>query len=321
MAIPKPEGESFNRLLVSVGAACLGLAFGVPWLILREDGSLTIPEEEVDRLTPAAQEIIRDRQEWLDRLQSLLPYWAAALTVAGVGLLFWGAIRLHERQTVDDDMAKAQRDAAQQQVRIGKQSAEQVSERRAAEVEQEIEPAAVIAAVRGSTGNEQPTAQDVEQALTTTRSQLMERALAAEHAVLQGLGRAIQPADGVTIQPELAINGLALRFDFLVRRSAPAEDDDSVLVEVKVSRPESLRKNLSNRVREFAGSVFIARDALGPRTTGLLVIVVDDSEAVFDTAEVAKISDRAQAIAPAGVRVECVPSSLVQEWTPSLPWA
>ena len=52
-----------------------------------------------------------------------------------------------------------------------------------------------------------------------------------------------------------------------------------------------------------------------------LVIVVDDSEAVFDTAEVAKISDRAQAIAPAGVRVECVPLSQLQEWTPSLPWA
>ena len=261
MAIPKPEGESFNRLLVSVGAACLGLAFGVPWLILREDGSLTIPEEEVDQLTPAAQEIIRDRQEWIDRLQSLLPYWATGLTVAGVGLLVWGAIRLHERQAVDDEIAKAQRDAAQQQVRIGQQSAAQVSERRAAEVEEEIEPTALIAAVRESTGDAQPTAQDVERALASTRSQLMERALAAEHAVLQGLGRAIQPTDEVTIQPELAINGLSFRYDFLVRRTARSEDVDNVLVEVKVSRPEFVRKNLSNRIREFAGSVFIARDA------------------------------------------------------------
>jgi hypothetical protein len=216
-------------------------------------------------------------------------------------------------------MVKAQRDAAQQQVRIGQQSAEQVSERRAAEVEQEIEPTAVIAAARMPTGNEQPTAHDVEQAFTTTRSQLMERAVAAEHAVLQGLGRAIQPTDEVTIQPELAINGLALRFDFLVRRTAPPEDNASVLVEVKVSRPESVRKNLSNRIREFAGSLFIARDALGPRTTGLLVIVVDDSDSALDTAEVAKISDRAEATAPAGVRVDCVLASQLTEWTPSLP--
>ena len=106
--------------------------------------------------------------------------------------------------------------------------------------------------------------------------------------------------------------------DALVRWGNPL-GEFAALVEVKVMRPESALKNLSNRVRDFAGSVLLARDVLGPQTSGLLVLVLDDSYTATEMM-VTDIEARATSLAPSRIEVECVPLSLLDQWTPRSPF-
>ena len=56
MTALRPEADNFNKLLVTGGTALLALGVTVPWLMLREDSALRIPEGDFANLSPRARE-------------------------------------------------------------------------------------------------------------------------------------------------------------------------------------------------------------------------------------------------------------------------
>jgi len=58
--------SDFYRFLVSLGVLLMGMAFVLPWLLLRESSNLLLDASKIAALTPAAQHILAVRQQWLD---------------------------------------------------------------------------------------------------------------------------------------------------------------------------------------------------------------------------------------------------------------
>lgn len=317
MAIARPEGESFNRFLISAGTAIVTLGLSVPWLLLREDGSLKVTEQQLSDLSPTAQSVIQHRQHWLERLQTGAPWFTVLAVAGGLGLLGWGAKRLYSRQGLDDAMAREQLEEQKQRVQVGKQPRAEIEARRVEEAESELDLETALASVQPG-----PTVRGTEEAvanrLANERNEFVSRIVRAEHGVLQGIARVIPAGGEVLLQPVVEGRGsqLSVRSDAILRFPSSAGGSGHVIVEVKLVRRSSASNNLRNRLIEVAGSVFIARDALGLRTFGWLIIVVDDEGTDAHEAWLETFADRARSLAPPHTAVEVVALSALDTWSP-----
>lgn len=321
MAVPKPEGESFNRLLVSVGAGALGLGISVPWLILREDSSLMVTEDNLGQLSDRAQSVVRDRQDWMSSLQSWAPLFTAVICVIGIGLLIWGAVRLFKQQGVVDKMADAQLRLALQQLHVERQSPEEVAARRQEEATEELgDVDLVLSALPESSGLEADVRTAIAKQSSVSRTEFVATAVRAEYEVMQAVARVTDPDVKVTLQPEISGSrgGPLLRADALLTHTSCDGLRRDLFVEVKLLRPVAARKNLTNRVREFAGTMYLALDILGDQARGLLVLVLDDSEDQVEPNFRSALAIRAKEAAPTNLQVEVVALSELDTWSPGI---
>lgn len=317
MAVSRPDGENFNRLLISLGVAAIATGVTAPWLLLREDRALLLSQSELEGLSPTAAAVIRDRQDLIQRLQSVSPWFTAGMVLIGLGLLCWGARRLYLRQKVDDDMAATQLDIAKQQARIQPQSIDVATARREEEAEAEIDAEMVLESLPVESAiTNAPTKEAVSRRLGQVRSEFVERAVHAEYHVMQAIARAADAGTTFALQPEIfnPAGGPPLRSDAMITTGNGAQ----VLVEVKLLRPLTAIKNLTNRVREFAGAVAVAQDLLGSPVNGLLVLVVDQPQGAGPEVAATDVAERGTQLAPHGIQVVAVDFGDLERWSPPL---
>lgn len=98
----KIEFSDVNRFLASLGLISIGLAFFLPWFVNQNNSLLIIEQDKIQKLTPAAQQIVTKQQNTLLTLNNVLPTVSIGLIVVGFILLIWGIIRWTKRQTVLD---------------------------------------------------------------------------------------------------------------------------------------------------------------------------------------------------------------------------
>ena len=98
----KIEFSDVNRFLASLGLISIGLAFFLPWFVNQNNSLLIIEQEKIQKLTPAAQQIVTKQQNTLLTLNNVLPTVSIVLIIVGFILLIWGIIRWTKRQTVLD---------------------------------------------------------------------------------------------------------------------------------------------------------------------------------------------------------------------------
>jgi hypothetical protein len=98
----KIEFSDVNRFLASLGLISIGLAFFLPWFVNQNNSLLIIEQDKIQKLTPAAQQIVTKQQNTLLTLNNVLPTVSIGLIFVGFILLIWGIIRWTKRQTVLD---------------------------------------------------------------------------------------------------------------------------------------------------------------------------------------------------------------------------
>jgi hypothetical protein len=96
------EFSDVNRFLASIGLISIGLAFFLPWFVNQNNSLLLIEQDKLQKLTPAAQEIVTKQQDTLLTINKVLPSVSIGLIIIGFVLLIWGIIRWTKRQSVLD---------------------------------------------------------------------------------------------------------------------------------------------------------------------------------------------------------------------------
>ena len=84
------EYNDLNKFFVSIGVFLVGLTFLLPWLFLKESFDLTITVEELNKLTPSARSIIKNRQSIIGTFSYVIPLVSIASFVIGAFLIFKG---------------------------------------------------------------------------------------------------------------------------------------------------------------------------------------------------------------------------------------
>lgn len=162
---PRPDSQSFTRLLISAGAFLSVAAFVVPGLVLRDTGVLTISRKELAEATPTAEAELKRRQGVAADAGKAAPYIGLAFLVVGVGLLGCGVPRLWKQEQSDEERRTMELEKLRAEVRP--QSPEERRERLREDVD-------------GGEG-------------TTNREALMQEAARVEEAVLARLTKISPP--------------------------------------------------------------------------------------------------------------------------------
>lgn len=101
MQQPDVTGNLY-RFLCSFGVLLIGASIAGPWLFSQSIAVLTVPTEELDRMTPTAREAILNRQKMIGETQSHLPIIALGIFVVGVLVLLVGIYHWWKRQKGSD---------------------------------------------------------------------------------------------------------------------------------------------------------------------------------------------------------------------------
>lgn len=115
--LPKFEYGHLYKFAVSLGLLMVALGLALPWLVLRESGSLLIPESELDALTPRARRVLLHKQGDQEWIAGNYRYASLGLVVTGLAVGSFGFLKWARRQSVADEIEDTQRDTAQVQLR------------------------------------------------------------------------------------------------------------------------------------------------------------------------------------------------------------
>ena len=96
------EFSDVNRFLTSLGLIFIGLAFFLPWFVNQNQQTLVIDSENLKKLTPTAQIVIKEQQDTLLFINNIFPYLSIGLIILGLALLLTGILRWNKRQTITD---------------------------------------------------------------------------------------------------------------------------------------------------------------------------------------------------------------------------
>ncbi|CAA0233487.1 hypothetical protein V2647_04375 [Tenacibaculum maritimum] len=99
----KVEYGDVNKFLVSIGLVLIGLAVLTPYLYLKEDFGLFIPQSEFDKMQQPIKDLILDKQKKVVFIQSIINWIPLVLSILGISSLIWGLCRWFERQEKIDD--------------------------------------------------------------------------------------------------------------------------------------------------------------------------------------------------------------------------
>jgi hypothetical protein len=318
VAVPRPDGESFNKLLVSAGTAIVGVGIGAPWLMMRDTSLVTIPKADIDKLTPAAQQVIAARQSFLRQIQGLSWAFMVVGCFAGGALIMWGALRLRKRQGVDDAMLQNQLDEQNQRLAIGEQTSAEVDERREAEVDERLsmEHPTSSPEIPLDPDGARPT---VPLRVGVDRQQFLDRLREVEHKALGRIEQAGADAIEVVREPKIESRerGYSYRPDALVRMLS-SRPGWTVLVEVKLMGT-SLRKSLRNRSEPLASALFHLADAFSDGVSGWLVLVIDDVDTEIEVHDLEWTLDQSRRLETNRLQIDVVRHSELDSWLPRIP--
>ncbi|OWQ46607.1 hypothetical protein CDL60_14195 [Roseateles noduli] len=113
----KFEFGDLYKFAVSAGLAFAAVAMLLLWLLLREPFDLLIKEADLNALSLAAQNAIRQRQAIVETLLKLAPWGTPVAAVLGLVLAGWGVLKWHGLQNLSDQIAKLDFQVKQASVR------------------------------------------------------------------------------------------------------------------------------------------------------------------------------------------------------------
>jgi hypothetical protein len=238
---PRPDSQSFTRLLISAGAFFLVAAFVVPGLVLRDTGVLTITRKELAEATPTAAKELGRRQGVAADAGRAAPYVGLAFLVLGVGLLGCGVPRLWKQEQSDEERRTMELEKLRAEVRP--QSPEERRERLREDVDG---------------GGE-----------TTNREALMQDAARAEEAVLARLTKISPPVYELKSQVAVAHAGSRLLLDGLLISKLDQLPD--IVVEIKYMSRGLV--DWERRVRQGSRQLQLVLDRYERPAIGWLIIV------------------------------------------------
>src|SRR4051794_31679801 len=90
--IPKIEYGDLYKFTVSIGVLLIGLAFALPWMILRESFDLLVPANNWVSYTPTAQSALHQRQQLIDWYSHWALWISAGLLIVGIGAVLTGLV-------------------------------------------------------------------------------------------------------------------------------------------------------------------------------------------------------------------------------------
>jgi hypothetical protein len=147
--VPRIDFGHFYKFIASTGLVLVVAALVGPWIYSQSTQVLTIPADDLKKLTATARKALAERQEALAGLQSLVFPWASiVLFLLGAFLLTWGLIRWYRRQSVLDsgeDLELVTKQAAFESA-----TPTEVAQKRQQEVAEELQPDEVVAAKIGA---------------------------------------------------------------------------------------------------------------------------------------------------------------------------
>ncbi|MBD1392488.1 hypothetical protein [Mucilaginibacter glaciei] len=98
----KFEFSDLYKFLVSAGIILIGIATLMPWFYLKEPFDLLIEKNKILLLTPEAQFVVANRQAFIGRLSSIIPWTSAILFFAGVLSIIFGLKKWFNKQAEID---------------------------------------------------------------------------------------------------------------------------------------------------------------------------------------------------------------------------
>lgn len=135
--MPQIDFGHLYKFIASAGIVLIVSAVIVPWLFSQSIAVLSIPNSDIQNLTPVAQGVIGQRQNALAWFQqNILVVFSVALFLGGCALLVWGISRWRSRQAVLDgveDLDLSTRRAAFESATPG-----EVDEKRGDEVDADL---------------------------------------------------------------------------------------------------------------------------------------------------------------------------------------
>ena len=93
-----------TKYMTTLGVAMVAGTLTLAGLFLRVQEALLLPQGEIELLTPLAQSTMTRRQGYLDVATSILPYFVAVGTVAGLLLVAAGLFGWMKRQRISDTL-------------------------------------------------------------------------------------------------------------------------------------------------------------------------------------------------------------------------
>lgn len=99
----KIEYGDINRFFVSIGLILIGLSILSPYLYLREDFGIYLSQAEFDGLQNSVKELVLDKQNKVQKLQSMFFCIPLVLSILGVLFVIIGLFRWFKRQGKIDE--------------------------------------------------------------------------------------------------------------------------------------------------------------------------------------------------------------------------
>jgi hypothetical protein len=271
----KPDTDSFNRLLASLGVLLVALGCIGPLFIYKETAALRIGQRELDGLTPTAQHVIRNRQNRMNEIDGATPIVAALTVLGGVLLLFVGARGMKALQHLEFRTASAL--VAEAEAKIAPQSP--------AETEQQVrEEAELVEAVDRAVAD-RPGSDTAHQAVepdqaairdpVSRSAQLHRRYRETEERVLSTLAN--KQSSKYTFRQHVAITSGTRDFskillDGVFTSRKPADPD--VIVEVKIAASGTVIKLGAD---QLLAAITRYEATTGRHAQGWLIVVIDQT--------------------------------------------
>jgi hypothetical protein len=94
----KFEYSDIHKFFVSLGVVLIAFSIVTPWLIYREPFDLLIEKTKLEGLTDTAKAIIITRQNYLERIINIVPYFVITLFISGIALIVYGLFKWNKKQ-------------------------------------------------------------------------------------------------------------------------------------------------------------------------------------------------------------------------------
>lgn len=268
----RPDSQNFTRFLASLGLFLCAVAILAPALVLRETDVLRIPASEIDGLTPGAQDEILRRQRLSADIGTAIPYVGIVIFVFGLGLVLYAAPRLRRQEE-----AQERRSTAELEKLLSEMKPQDEQDRRTrAEADVRTEFVAAQRPAPSTESRERARPSRAEEQLRLDLREWTRRARQVEEKVLEQISSVTPPTYEMRQSVKIVGPRPLLLDGILVSKLDQFPD---IVVEVKLVRGDSVRRNLRNRTDEALATLARYRSRSKRQAVMWLVMVLDGGDA------------------------------------------